>query len=141
MEKDLSQLLSRGSKMKIYKTYREYCIYNGEEYPASELIDGINIITRNKEKLKDGFKERFDYYIKTIDKSEVDDFYQLYTSIVYKGFCVSGSLKGIRLEGSSDGRDPVANRLGLEMHDRGEYSKNITEDEIVCVAISRYYME
>ena len=131
--------------MKVYKSFAKYCIYKGEEYICSERSGKIRISTDKKEKLDDGFEEvdsySGTYYRKMIDKSEVDDFYQLYTSIVYKGFCVSGSLKGIRLEGSSDGRDPVANRLGLEMHDRGEYSKNITEDEIDYVDISRLYTE
>ena len=131
--------------MKVYKSFAKYCIYKGEEYICSERSGKIRISTDKKEKLDDGFEEvdsySGTYYRKMIDKSEVDDFYQLGTSIVYKGFLVPGSLTGIRVEGSSDGRDPVANRLGLEMHDRGEYSKNITEDEIDYIAISRYYME
>lgn len=128
--------------MKVYKRFRKYCIYNNEEYAVGKITDDtVDIVSNNSYKQKYGFIKDGEVYINTIAKADIGDMYRLDTKILYSGFLFYGDLNTIFIDGSGDGLETLALRLGFNMQNRGEYSKNITEDEIDYVAISRYYME
>ena len=124
--------------MKIYKSTRKYCIYNNEEYAVGKIADDtVDIVSNNSYKQKYGFIKDGEVYINTIAKADIGDMYRLDTKILYNGFLFYGGLNTIFIDGSGDGLETLALKLGFNMQNRGEYYKNINSIEISNTIIQK----
>ena len=98
-----------------------YAAWRGTEYEASPDGEHVRLYAPRH---ADGFRQVApDRYVLVIPQSDVDDLRYVMTLCTWRGepFVVLGEYEGwLRVE-YSGGKAPVAERLGLELFDRGVY--------------------
>lgn len=107
-----------------------YARWRGAEYEASPDGDRVRLYARRH---IDGFKRVApDRYVRLVPASDVDDLRYVTTHCTWRGepFVVLGEHEGwLRVE-YSGGKVPVAERLGLELFDRGVYQAWASKHEV-----------
>ncbi|TDC62117.1 hypothetical protein E1200_26855 [Actinomadura sp. GC306] len=107
-----------------------YARWRGTEYEASPDGDRVRLYASRH---LDGFKQvTASRFIHVVPLSDVDHLHYVTTHCTWRGepFVVLGEHDGwLRVE-YSGGRAPVAERLGLELFDRGVYQAWASETEV-----------
>lgn len=114
-----------------------YGIYQGIEYELTEDMDGnLQIMTEDKGKINSHFKDTYNsgLFTKTINKSELSDFYYIRPRAEYKGekFNVSTRQKDNSiLLGTKD--ENLAKNMGFERTDKYYYERWVPISEVKLV--------
>jgi hypothetical protein len=109
-----------------------YAAWRGTEYEASPDPDG-DLVRLYLARHADGFRQIApDRYVQVVPLKDVDHLQYVTTHCTWRGepFVVLGEHDGwLRVE-YSGGKAPVAERLGLELFDRGVYQAWASQHEV-----------
>lgn len=114
-----------------------YGIYHGIEYEITEdMNDNLQIKTEDKSKITSDFEDTYNsgLFTKTINKSELSEFYYIIPRAEYKGekFNVSTRHKdNLLLLGTKDAN--LAKKLGFERTDKYYYEKWVPVSEVKLI--------